>query len=122
MAKKVNLTRNAGTMSEAQYFAKIRSALRSAFRFWKPMTIALEKASRPYKGANKLQKKEYQCNHCKCWFKRKEVEIDHVIPCGSLRTFEDIASFIERLTTENIDNFQVLCKPCHLIKTKQDKK
>jgi hypothetical protein len=53
-------TRNAGTLTESQYWSKIRSALRNAFRYWKPMMITLEAASRPYRGANKRQKKEYQ--------------------------------------------------------------
>lgn len=115
------LSRNGGTWTEAQYFSKIRSALRSAFRYWKPITQALEKASRPYKGANKLQKKEYQCAMCLDWYKRKEVEVDHKIPCGSLRSLEDISGFIERLTAEDTNAFQCLCKQCHLEKTKQDK-
>lgn len=111
------LSRNAGTMTEAQYFQKIRSALRNAFKYWKPMSICLENASRPYKGKNKLQKKEYQCNECKNWFKRTLVQTDHVVECGSLNTLDDIKGFIERLTIEDINGYQILCKPCHKVKT-----
>src|SRR4051812_13859671 len=92
--------RNNGTMTEAQFFARIRSALRQAFRYWKPATQALEAVSRPYKGPNKRQKKEYQCNHCKGWFLRRNVEIDHVIECGKLSCYEDVIVFIQRLTRE----------------------
>jgi hypothetical protein len=115
-------TRNANTLTESQYWSKIRSALRSAFRFWKPMMIALENASRPYKGANKRIKKEYQCAHCKEWFQRKDVEIDHLTPCGSLKGFEDIQGFIERLTVEDPNAFQILCKPHHKEKTMSERK
>lgn len=114
-------TRNAGTLTESQYWGKIRSALRNAFRYWKPMTLALEKASRPSKSANKRIKKEYQCAECKEWFKRADVQIDHIIPCGSLRNFNDIPAFIENLTIENPKAYQILCKPHHLIKTKEEK-
>ena len=118
----VQKTRNAGTLTESQFWSKIRSALRSAFRFWKPMTIALEKASRPYKGTNKRIKKEYQCAQCKEWFQRKEVEIDHKIPCGSLKSYEDIQGFIERLTVEDYNAYQILCKNHHKEKTLEERR
>jgi hypothetical protein len=122
MAKRITVkTRNAGTMTESAYFSKIRSTLRSGFRWWKPMQLALEAASRPYKGPNKRLKREYQCNHCKNWHPRKNVEIDHKIPCGSLKNYDDIIGFIQRLTVEDINLYQILCKPCHLIKTKKEK-
>ena len=122
MAKKtVEKTRASGTMTEAQYFQKIRSALRNGFRYWKPATKALELASRPYVGENKRQKKEYQCVVCREWFKRTEVQIDHLVPCGTLRSYDDIGPFIEHLTIEGVENYQVLCKPDHLIKTKLEK-
>ena len=110
-------SRNGETMTESQYFSKIRSILRSGFRYWKPMQLALEAASRPSQSLNKRIKKEYHCNHCKKWYKRADVEIDHKIECGSLSTYEDIVPFIQRLTKENIDAYQILCKPCHKLKT-----
>jgi 5-methylcytosine-specific restriction endonuclease McrA len=132
MAKKVIkrkattvLSRNGETMTESQYFSKIRSILRSGFRYWKPMQQALELSSRPSQSLNKRIKKEYKCNHCNNWFKRADVEIDHKIECGSLQKYEDVVPFIQRLTPENVNAFQILCKPCHKIKTdlyKQKKK
>lgn len=123
--QKTPRTRNAGTLTEVEYFGKIRSALRKAFRFWKPMAIALEKAARVYKGPNTRQKKEYQCARCEHWFPRTQVEIDHIEECGSLMCLEDIPIFVERLTREEPEAYQVLCKPCHKEKTKvylQDKR
>lgn len=106
-------TRNAGTMTESMFFSKIRSSLRNGFRYWKPMQIALDKASRPSQSANKKLKKEYQCAKCKKWFKRADVQIHHVIPCGSLNNYSDIVPFIQRLTVEDITGFEILCKDCH---------
>ena len=111
------LSRNGNTMTESQYFSKIRSILRSGFRYWKPMQLALEAASRPSQSLNKRIKKEYQCNHCKKWYKRADVEIDHIEESGSLQKYEDIVPFIQRLTKENISSYDILCKPCHKIKT-----
>jgi hypothetical protein len=114
-------TRNAETITESEFWSKIRSALRLAFRYWKPMQQALDLASRPSKSKDKKIKKEYLCKECTDWFPRKEVHIDHIEECGSLRNFEDIQGFIERLTVEDVNGFQVLCKPCHLTKTKEAK-
>jgi len=110
-------TRNAGTMTESQYFSRIRSILRNGFRYYKPMMIALELASRPSQSANKRLKKEYQCAFCKKWFKRSMVQIDHIEECGSLSSYEDIVPFIKRLTKENPHDYQILCKKHHKEKT-----
>lgn len=118
---RVERTRNANTLTESQYWGKIRSALRNAFKFWKPMQMALEKASRPYNGTNKKQKKEYQCAACKKWFPRTGVEIDHIIGCGSLRSYEDIEPFIKRLTVEDVNAYQVLCVEHHREKTLKER-
>jgi len=48
----------------------------------------------------------------------KEIQVDHVEPCGSLKTFEDLPGFVRRLFCE-ADGLQVLCKAnCHRRKTK----
>lgn len=111
-------TRNNNTLSESEYFSKIRSALRKCFQYWQPALKALEKSSRPSQSENKRIKKEYQCNHCKKWYKRADVQIDHIIGCGSLRSYEDIVPFLQRLTIEDPKGFQILCKSCHIKKTK----
>lgn len=124
MAKKLLLSkpRNGGTMTESQYFSKLRTTLRRAFRWWTPMRLALDAAKRSSLSSNKRLKFEYICCACKHWFPRKEVEIDHLVPCGALNTLEDIGPFIKRLTPENIDAYQILCKICHQVKTNSERK
>jgi 5-methylcytosine-specific restriction endonuclease McrA len=75
-----------------------------------------------YTGPNKRQKWEYKCEHCRQLFKGTEVQVDHIIPVGTLRCLEDIPGFVQRLTSEDPANYQVLCKPCHLVKTMSEKK
>lgn len=117
---KVVRTRNAGTMTESAFWSFIRSALRQKSRWWKPITQCKLKARRPYKGPNKRQKFEYQCNFCKEWFPDKRVNVDHITPAGTLRSATDLPGFVERLFCE-IDGLQVLCSKCHDEKTKQEK-
>ena len=113
-------TRNAGTMTESAFWSFIRSGLRQKSRFWKPITQCKMKARRVYKGPLKRQKFEYQCNVCSKWFPEKKINIDHIIPAGTLRCANDLPGFVERLFCE-IDNLQVLCTTCHDFKTKNEK-
>ena len=113
-------TRNAGTMTESAFWSFIRSTLRQKSRWWKPISLAKQKAKRKYKGPNKRQKFEYLCNVCKQYFPDKEINVDHIVPAGSLRCANDLPGFVERLFCE-IDNLQVLCNVCHNKKTQDEK-
>jgi hypothetical protein len=113
-------TRNAGTMSESAFWTFIRSALRQKSRWWKPITECKLKARRPYKGVNRRQKFEYQCNTCKKWFPEKQINVDHIVGAGSLNCSADLAGFVDRLFCEQ-DNLQVLCETCHNTKTQLEK-
>jgi 5-methylcytosine-specific restriction endonuclease McrA len=113
-------TRNAGTMSESAFWSFIRSALRQKSRWWKPITQCKLEAKRAYKGPLKRQKFEYQCNHCKEWFPEKKINVDHIVPAGSLNCGADLAPFVQRLFCE-IDNLQCLCEDCHNVKTQLEK-
>lgn len=114
-------TRNAGTMSESAFWSFIRSGLRQKSRWWKPITQCKLEAKRPYKGTNKRQKFEYQCNECKNWFMEKLINVDHIHPAGSLNCAADLPAFVERLFCET-DNLQVLCEACHNVKTQNERK
>lgn len=120
MGKRVPKTRNGKTWTESQYWSAVSSVLRRGFRYWKPITQCRINSRRLYKGSDKRRKWEYQCNHCKKWFKGSEVQVDHIVPVGKLRSYEDLADMLKRLTPEN--GFQVLCKPCHQIKTNKERK
>jgi len=114
-------TRNSGTLTESAFWSFIRSALRQKSRWWKPVSECKQKAKRVYKGINKRQKFEYQCNHCKNWHAEKNINVDHIIPAGTLTCANDLPGFVERLFCE-VDNMQCLCTECHNIKTKNERK
>lgn len=125
MAKKVKKprvarTRNHFTMTESEFFSFLRSRLRRLSMYWKPISECKKRSRRPYKGKNKLQKWEYQCNVCKGWFKDKQVSVDHIEAAGQLKSFNDLPGFCERLFCE-VDMLQSLCENCHTEKTKKDK-
>ena len=118
--KKVDKPRNAGTMSEVQFFQWIRQVLRKASIYWKPISQVRKEAQVPYKGPNKRQKFEYECNSCHKWFPDKKINVDHIVGAGSLNCSNDLPGFVDRLFCEQ-DNLQVLCETCHDAKTKLEK-
>jgi hypothetical protein len=118
---RVAKTRNGGKWSESAYWGAIRSALRQKFRYWVPAIACLNSAKRPSQSKNKRLKSEYQCAECGKWKPRKEVQIDHIEECGSLKCYEDIVPFLKRLTPESVSAFRVLCKICHQKFTNQQR-
>lgn len=107
--------------TRSRYFGFIRSCLRRAWSRYPVKYKVLNDARRPYKGDDKRTKWEYQCQKCKKWYKTKEVNVDHKVPCGTLRDYSDLPHFVETLFCGK-ENLQVLCSDCHNIKTKEDKK
>lgn len=118
---RVERTRAGGEWTTAGYWGFIRSGLRQMSRRWPPLARqAINAARRKYVGENKRQKWEYQCATCKAWRNRKQVEVDHIVPCGSLRSLDDLPGFVERLFCEP-DGLRVLCDTCHALRTRKIK-
>lgn len=113
---RVPRTRAGGEWTEASFWNFLRSGFRRMSLRWPPLVrLALDKVRRPFAGGGR-QKWEYQCESCGKWFPRKEVEVDHIEPCGSLKCSDDLKSFVERLFCET-DKLRVLCNECHAIRT-----
>lgn len=106
--------------TEAKFWAFVRSGLRSTFSRWPPKYKAKAAARRAYEGPNKRQKSEYQCAICKKWFPDKETEMDHIIPCGSLKGFNELPGFVERLACGE-GGYRCLCKGCHKRRTQEER-
>lgn len=82
-------------------------------RRWPPLVrLAMKRQRRPNQSSNRRMKWEFQCQGCQRWFPGKLVEVDHIEPCGSLKSFEDLPGFASRLFCE-VDGLQVLCDCCH---------
>lgn len=118
---RVARTRAHNTWTEASFWSFIRSNLRRLSRRWPPLVkYAADAARRKYKGPNKQQKWEYQCSCCKRWYLRRLIQIDHIKPCGSLKSFEDVGPFLRRLLVE-VEGLRVLCLWCHTLRGVIDK-
>lgn len=109
-----------GKLTESGYWSFIRSGLRAKWQRWWPRYEALKNARRKYAGPNTKQKWEFQCADCRDYFLQRQVQVDHVVPCGTLRSYADIAGFVQRLFVE-VAGLRVLCKPCHAVRTKEER-
>ena len=114
-----------GLYTKSALMGFIRSALRAKWLRWKPRGEALRAAQRPLtdedraKHGNRI-KSVYLCCKCGNRFPQKEVEVDHIVPCGTMKDWPDVGPFAERLFVE-VDQLRVVCKPCHLTITQQEK-
>lgn len=110
--QKAAKTRNAGTMTDAQFFQMIRHVLRRRTIFWKPILNVKNRAKIAYKGPNKRRKFSFICEGCKEEFASNQVNVHHMVECGSLMTFDDLPGFVERLFCEE-EHLKLLCHRCH---------
>ena len=103
-----------GEWTRARFFGFIRSGLRQLSSRWRPKFAALE-ASRTGRKINAKTGRlamHHLCAHCGGEFPATAVAVDHITPCGTLTSFEDLPGFVQRLLCEQ-DGFRVLCHPCH---------
>lgn len=86
----------------------IKAALRRVWGRSQQRTSALKAA--------KISYGLYECAICKKPTRRKDINVDHIIPIGRFTTFD---LYIERLFCDT-SGLRILCKGCHKIKTKSD--
>jgi len=119
-------------MTEAAFFGKLRSMLRKQWRHSQMYKDALNRAKVPYPhlGRRKFSIKCEQCGDEYALQERIEIgktksgntktvlayQIDHKVDAGSLKNFDDLSGFAERLFC-SIDELQVWCYHCHKEKT-----
>jgi len=120
LTKKKTRKYNGGAWTEGRWNSFVTSILRSGSRRWPPKYDTLNAAKTEKKVNVKTGRvaQHYLCAECSLDFPAKEVQVDHIIPIGVEKTWDE---FIDGLFCE-ADNLQVLCVPCHKIKTKKEKK
>lgn len=116
MPRRVERTRAGGAWTEAKYWGYIRGALRQAF-----LRYPVRGAAKRRQARRQGRHSKYECEQCGELYDNKDVQVDHITPCGTLRAYDDLPGFVQRLFCE-ADGLQVLCTGCHQTKTKQDNK
>lgn len=102
----------------SRFFTFIRSALRQAWNRYPPKYEALKAAqsgSMTNKSTGKMAM-HFKCAECGNLFVQKEVQVDHIIDVGALKSFSDLPGFVERMFCSSY-GLRVICKECHHKKT-----
>jgi hypothetical protein len=97
---------------EKEQKAFVISQLRKASYKWKYRTDAIKKA--------RIDRGVYKCASCYKLMGPKDFAVDHKDPVVDERGFVDWNTYVPRMICHT-DNWQVICKPCHNIKTQQEK-
>lgn len=110
--------------TEAEYFQWIRGQLR---RIWSDYPIRKQWKSgelRPVTAKERSEKKYHpstknvgQCVMCKEWMAGSKLECDHIHPSNGCKGWEDLSGFLHYCSATLPDEFQLICKPCHRVKT-----
>ena len=102
--------------------AFIVAVLRSGTRRWPPKyeTLNAAKTERKINPKTKRLAQHFLCALCEKEFTNKDVQVDHISPVvDPKKGFKDWNTFIKRLFCD-ADNLQVVCRPCHKKKTKEE--
>jgi len=104
--------------------ASVIGCLRRNFRRSDAYNECLNAAKREYyvncKNGNKSRRVHFQCNGCKKFYPKQEVQVDHIESVVDVKEgFQDYNTYISRLYCD-VSGLQTLCKPCHLVKTKAE--
>lgn len=119
MTKRGEKTRNGGRWTEAYFWGQIRQSIRRLTMYWRTGDDFLKTLRRPYKGPLRHHY-EYPCQICQNWYKREDIELDHKVPCGSLKQYSELPEFFARAFVEQ-DGWNSLCKKCHKKKTIEER-
>lgn len=60
------------------------------------------------------------CAMCHRTYGKKDVSVDHINPCGSLKCVDDVGPFVDALFCD-IEGLQILCSSCHYIKSMRER-
>lgn len=98
----------------------IRSAVREKWMYCHNKLAFFEKQLVPDYDPNTRRLFKIQCNICKNWFNKTDIEIDHKIQNVSFIELKDAFEWASSILNAGGDDLQALCVPCHEIKTLAD--
>lgn len=111
-----NMKKNTG-VDEKEACNIVRSAIRQTWMRHPVRTLAVDLATVVDEDPKTRTKWLVKCARCEKFHKKCDVQTDHIKGEHSLKTLDDIPSFVLSILDVTTDDLQVLCKPCHRIKT-----
>lgn len=112
---------DSGKTPEKVIVSTIRGAIRRSWMRFPTKLALLEMNCIPDMREETKTKWLYRCAHCDGLFKAADIEVDHKMGENPCNTLEDVAQYARSLLGVSWDDLQILCKPCHLVKTYQER-
>lgn len=114
--------------TQAKFMSWVRGGVRLGL--WKKHPVKLEflkSSTVMIKNTNPRSMKRFpmvkavQCALCWETVKASDAEVDHIHGNHSLKSMEDLRAFIESMIMVKVSDLQMVCKPCHKIKSYSEK-
>ena len=114
--------------TQAAFMSWVRGGIRGGL--WKKHPIKLEFLKEnmimvPNTNPRSMKRfpfvKAARCALCKRTTPQKDVEVDHLTGNHSLRSMDDLRAFVEAMLFVTKDDLQLVCKPCHKVKSYAEK-
>lgn len=99
--------------AERKFWTSLRSACRRLWLWYSPARKQAWEGAKTGGG--------WRCAECEGTFKGKDCAVDHIVPAGTLKCFDDVGPFLTRLMVGS-NGLQVLCDECHKAKTAEERK
>lgn len=110
--------------TEAQYWGWLRGALRRLWSDYPLRKVWKKKSLRPLTREEKASGKFHpstknvgKCVFCGQVMAGSKLECDHIVESNGCTSKETAESFLWHCGGQTSDNFQLVCKPCHKIKS-----
>lgn len=114
--------------TQSKFMSWVRGGIRAGL--WKKHPVKLEflrQSTHLVKNTNPRSMKRFpmikafRCAICNGMFSATKIEVDHIAGNSSLKTMDDVRSFIESMILVTFDDLQIVCHDCHDIKTHAEK-
>lgn len=110
--------------TKSEYFIWLRGNLRSIWsdnplrKVWKAEQLRpVTPDERKLKLFHPSTKNVGQCSLCNNWFAGTKLECDHKVESEGCYSFETAEKFLWHCAANHPDNWALVCKPCHKIKS-----
>lgn len=114
--------------TKSQYFVWLRGALRKIWSDYPIRKVWKKEQLRPVTPEEKENKKFHpstkhvgECHYCKEPMAGSKLECDHLIASDGCYDHETAEKFLWHCGGDHPDNWVLACKPCHKIKSYQEK-
>lgn len=106
--------------TKSQYFSWVRGQIRRGLWSRNPIKNYIKRRATKPAPLGSRAKKVITCEFCNKDHAQSKIEVDHIIPAGSLKDWDDVGPFMQRMLHPS-GGYRLLCKPCHKTHTYAEK-